>query len=318
MQNARLNEAQAGIKTAGRNINNLRYADDTTLIGRKWRRTKEPLDESERGEWKSWLKVQHSENIDHGIQSHHFMANRWINNGNSGRLYFWGGSFKITADGGCSHEIKRRLLLGREAETNLDSLPKSRDITLPTKVHLVKAMVFPVGRYGCESWTMKKAERQIIDTFRLWCWRRLLWVPWTARRSNQLIPKEINPDYSLKGLLLKLKLQYFGHLIQRVDSLEETLIKIEDRRRSGWTEDEMVGWHHRLDGRGFEWTPGVGDGQGGLACCGSWGHKELDMSERLNWYCIGVFHSDLLHSIIGSSFIHLIRTDSNVFLFMAE
>ena len=140
---------------------------------------------------------------------------------------------KITADGDCSHEIKRSLLLERKAMTNLDSILKSRDITLSTKVHIVKAMVFPVVMHGCESWTMKKAEHQRIDTFKLWCWRRLLRVPWTARRSNQSILKEISPEYSLEGLMLKLKLQYFGHLIGRTDSLEKTLMlgKTEDRRR---------------------------------------------------------------------------------------
>ena len=131
---------------------------------------------------------------------------------------------KITADGDCSHEIKRRLLLGRKAMTNLDSILQSRDITLPTKVHLVKALVFPVVMYGCESWTVKKAERRRIDAFELWCWRRLLRVPWTARSSNQSILKEISPGHSLEGLMLRLKLQYFGHLMQRVDSLEKTLM----------------------------------------------------------------------------------------------
>ena len=133
-------------------------------------------------------------------------------------------SSKITADGDCSHEIKRHLLLGRKVMTNLDSIFKSRNITLPKKVHLVKAMVFPVFMYGCESWTVKKAECQIIDAFELWCWRRLLRVPWTASRSNQSILKEISPEYSLEGLMLKLKLQYFGHLMLRVDSLEKTLM----------------------------------------------------------------------------------------------
>ena len=135
--------------------------------------------------------------------------------------------------GDCSHEVKRRLLLGRKAMTNLDSVLKSRDITLLTKVHLVKAMVFPVVMYGCESWTIKKSERQRIDAFELWCWRRLLRVPWTARRSNQSILKEINPEYSLEGLMLKLKVQYFGHLMRRTDSLEKTLSvgKIEGRWR---------------------------------------------------------------------------------------
>ena len=134
------------------------------------------------------------------------------------------GGSKITADGDCSHEIKRRLLLGRKVMTNLDSILKSRDITLSTKVRLVKAMVFPVVMYGCESWIVKKAERQRIDGFELWCWRRLLRVPWTAKRSNQSILKEIGPGCSLKGLMLKLKLQYFGHLMRRVDSLEKTLM----------------------------------------------------------------------------------------------
>ena len=148
-------------------------------------------------------------------------------------LFFWGS--KITADGDCSHKIKRHLLLGRKVMTNLDSLFKSRDITLSTKVHVVKALVFPAVMYGCESWTIKKAEYQRIDAFELWCWRRLLRVPWTARRSNQSILKEISPEYSLEGLMVKLKLQYFGHLMQRTDSLEKTLMlgKIEGGRRWG-------------------------------------------------------------------------------------
>ena len=142
---------------------------------------------------------------------------------------------KITADGDCRHEIKRHLLLGRKVMTNLDSILKSRDITLSTKVHLVTAMVFPVVMYGCESWTVKKTEHRRIDAFELWCWRRLLRVPWTARRSNQSNLKEISPGCSLEGLMLKLKLQYFGHLMQRADSLEKTLMlgKIEGRRRRG-------------------------------------------------------------------------------------
>ena len=142
---------------------------------------------------------------------------------------------QITANGDCSHEIKRCLLLGRKAMTNVDSTLKSRDIVLPTKVHIVKPMVFPVVMYGCESLTIKKAECRRIDAFELWCWRRLLRVPWTARRSNQLIQKEINPEYSLEGLMVKLKLQYFGHLMQRTYSVEKTLMlgKTEDRRRRG-------------------------------------------------------------------------------------
>ena len=148
--------------------------------------------------------------------------------------FIWGGS-KITADGDFSHEIKRHLLLGRKVMTNLDSIFKSRDITLPTKVCLIKAMVFPVVVYGCESWTVKKAECQRIDAFELWCWRRLLRVPWTTRRSNQSILKKIIPGCSLKGLMLKLKLQYFGHLMRRVDLLEKTLMlgKIEGWKRRG-------------------------------------------------------------------------------------
>ena len=148
--------------------------------------------------------------------------------------FILGGS-KITADSDCSHEIKRRLLLGRKAVTNLGSILKSRDITLPTKVHLVKAIVFPVVMYGCDSWTIKKAEHQKTDALELWCWRRLLRVPWTARRFNQFILKEISPEYSLARLMLKLKLHYFGHLMGRTDSFEKTLMlgKIEGRRRKG-------------------------------------------------------------------------------------
>ena len=150
---------------------------------------------------------------------------------------------KITADGDCSHEIKRRLLLGRKVTTNLESIFKSRDITLPTKVHLVKAMVFSAVMYGCESWTVKKAERQRIDAFELWCWRRLLHVPWTARKSNQSIRKEISPGCSLEGMML-MKLQYFGHLMGRVDSLEKTDAGRDwGQEEKGTTEDEMAGWH---------------------------------------------------------------------------
>ena len=163
---------------------------------------------------------------------------------------FWGS--KITADGDCSHEIKRRLLLGKNVMTILHSILENRDITLPTKVHLVKAMVFPVVMYGFESWTVKKAERW--SAFELWCWRRLLRVPWTARRSNQSILKEISPGCSLEGLMLKLKLQYFGCLMRRVDSLGKTLMLggIEGQEEKGMTEDEMAGWHHWLDGHEFE------------------------------------------------------------------
>ena len=198
--------------------------------------------------------------------------------------FIFGGS-KITADGDCSHEIKICLLRGRTVMTNLDSILKSRDITLPTKVCLVKTSIFPVAMYGCESWTIKKAECRKIDAFELWCWRKLLRVPWTARRSNQSILREISPGCSLEGLMLKLKLQYFGHLMWRADSFEKTLNAGKDwgQEEKGTTEDEIVGWHHRLNGCGFGWTPGVSDGQWGPVCWGLWGRKESDMTERMNW-----------------------------------
>ena len=164
---------------------------------------------------------------------------------------FISGSSKITADGDCSHEIKRHLLLGRKVMTNLDSILKSRDITLPTKVRLVKAMVFPVVIYGCESWTLKEPEHRRVDAFVLWCWR-LLGVPWTARRSNQSILKEISPEYSLEGVMLKLKLQYFGHLMWKADWFERPWCWEDWGQEKGTTEDEMVGWHHRLNGHEFE------------------------------------------------------------------
>ena len=211
----------------------LRHADDTTLMAESEEELKNILvkvkDESE----KIGLELN--------IQKTKIMASSpftsWQIDGEIVETvtdFILGGS-KITADGDCSHEIKRRLLLGRKIMTNLDSILKSRDITLPTKVHLVKAMVFLVVMYGCQGWTTKKAKCQRIDVFELWCWRRLMRVPWTARRSNQSILKEIIPEYSLEGLMLKLKLQYFGHLMQRTDSFENTwmLGKIEGRRRRG-------------------------------------------------------------------------------------
>ena len=192
---------------------------------------------------------------------------------------------KIAADGDCSHEIKRYLLFGRKVMTSLDSILKSRDITLPTKVRLVKAVVFPLVMYGCESWTIKKVERQRIDAFQLWCWRRLLRVPWTARRSNPSILKESNPGCSLEGLMLKLKLQYFGHVMWRADSFEKTLMlgKIEGRKRRG---RHSMRWLHDITDSmdiGFGWTPVVSDGQGGLVSCSSWRCKESETTERLNW-----------------------------------
>ena len=228
MRNAGLDEAQAGIKIAGRNINNLRYADDTTLMV-----------ESE--ELKSLLMKVKEESEKVGlkpIQKTKIMASgpitSWQIEGKKVEDFIFLGS-KITADGDCSHEINRCLLLGRKTMTNLDSILKSRNITLLTKVRLVKATVFPVIICGCESWTIKKAECQIIYAFELWCWRRLLRVPWTARRSNQSLLKEIGSEYSLEGLMLKLKLHYFGHLMQKADSFEKTLMleKIEGRRRRG-------------------------------------------------------------------------------------
>ena len=206
MRNAGLEETQAGIKIARRNINNLRYADDTTLMAESEEELKSLLMKVKEESEKVGLKLS--------IQKTKIMASgattSWEIDGQTVETvsdFIFLGS-RITADGDCSHEIKRRLLLGRKVMTNLDSMFKSRDITLPTKVHLVKAIVFPVVMYGCESWTVKKA-----DAFELWCWRRLLRVPWTARRSNQSILKEISPGISLEGIMLKLKLQYFGRLM---------------------------------------------------------------------------------------------------------
>ena len=203
IQNARLNEAQFGIKIARRNINNLRNADDTTLMAECKEELNSLLMKVKEEREKVGLKLN--------IQKTKIMASGPITSWQivgetmeSVTDFILGGS-KITADGDCSHEIKRRLLLGRKVMTNLDSILKSRDVTLPTKVRLVKAMVFPVVMYGCESWTIKKAERQRIDAFKLWCWRRLLRVPWTARRSNQSILKEMSPEYSLEGLMLNPK-----------------------------------------------------------------------------------------------------------------
>ena len=231
MRNTGLEEAQAGIKIARRNINNLSY--DTTLMAESEEELKSLLVKVKEESEKVHLKLN--------IVKTKIMASgpitSWQIDGETMETvtdFIFGGS-KITADGDCSHEIKRPLFPGRKTMINLDSILKSRDITLSTKVRLVKAMVFPVVMYGYESWTIKQAERQIIDAFELWCWRRLLRVPWTARRSNQSILREINPECSLEGLMLKLKLQYFGHLMQRTDSLKKTLIlgKIEGRRRRG-------------------------------------------------------------------------------------
>ena len=208
MRNAGVEESQPGIKIARRNINNLRYADDTTLMAESEEELKSLLMKVKVESKKVGLKLN--------IQKTKIMASgpitSWEIDGETVADFIFLGS-KITADSDCSHEIKRRLLLGRQVMTNLDSILKSRDITLPTKVCLVKAMVFPVVMYVCESWTIKKTEHQRIDAFELWYWRRLLRVPWTARRSNQSILKAISPGCSLEGLMLKLKLQCFGHLM---------------------------------------------------------------------------------------------------------
>ena len=211
MRNTGLEEAQAGIKIARRNISNLRYADDTTLMAENEEELKSLLMKVKVESEKVGLKLN--------IQKTKIMASgpiaSWEIDGETVETVtdFILGGCKITADGDCSHEIKRCLLLGRKVMTNLDSILKSRDITLSTKVCLVKAIVFPVVMYGCESWTVKKAKCRRIDAFEVWCWRRLLRVPWTARRSNQSILKEISPGCSLEGMMLKLKLQYFGHLM---------------------------------------------------------------------------------------------------------
>ena len=223
----------AEVKIAGRNINNLRYADDTTIMAESEEELKSLLMKVKEKSEKVGLKLN--------IQKTKIMASgpitSWEIDGETvetvADLISLGS--QITVDGDCSHEIKRCLHLGRKVMTNLDSILKSRDSTLPTKVHLVKAMVFPGVMYGCERWTIKKAECQRINTFELWSWRRLLRVPWTARRSNQSILKEISPEYSLEGLVLTLKLLFFGYLMQRTDSFEKTLMlgKIEGRRRRG-------------------------------------------------------------------------------------
>ena len=234
MRKGGLEEAQAGIKISQRNINNLRYADDTTLMAESEEELKSLLMKVKEESEKVGLKIN--------IQKTKIMASgpitSWQIDGETvetvADFIFWGS--KITADGDCSNEIKRRLLLGRKVMSNLDNLLKSRDIILSTKVHLVKALVFPVVMYRCDSWTIKKAECRRIDAFELWCWRRLLRIPWTARRSNQSILKQISPGCSLEGLMLKLKLQYFGDLMRTADSFEKTLRleKIEGGRRRGW------------------------------------------------------------------------------------
>ena len=213
MRNAGMDEAQAGIKISRRNISNVRYADDTTLMPESEEEIKSLLMKVKEESEKVGLKLNTQKTK---IMAFGPITSWQIDGGTMTDFIFLG--FKTTSDSDCNHEMKRHLLLGRKSMTNLDSRLKSRNITLPTKVCLVKAMVFPVVMYGCERWTIKNAELKRTDAFELWCWRRLLRVPWTARRSNQSILKEISPECSLEGLMLKLNLQSFGHLMQRTDS----------------------------------------------------------------------------------------------------
>ena len=272
MRNAGLEETHAGIKIAGRNIYNLRNADDTTLMAESEEELKSLLMKVKVESEKAGLKLN--------IQKTKLMASgpitSWQIDGETmGTVtdFIFLGS-KITADGDCSHEIKRRLLVGRKAMSNLDSILKCRDIPLLTKVHVVKAIVFPVVMYVCESWTIKKTECQRIDAFEMWYWRRFLRVSWTTRRSNQSILKGISPEYSLEGLMLKLKLQYYGapDVKNWLTGKDPDAGKHWGQEEKGPTGNEMAGWHHQLYGHDFEQASGVGDGQGSLVCCSPWGY----------------------------------------------
>ena len=274
-----MNSSTDGIKIAGRNTNNLRYADDTTLMAESKDELKSLLMKVKQESEKVGLKLN--------TQKTKIKASgpitSWQIDGETVTDFIFLGS-KITADGDCSHEIKRYLLLGRKVMTNLDSILKNRDITLPTKIRLVKAMVFPVVMYEYESWSIKKAEHQRIDAFELWCWRRLLRVPWTARRSNQSILKEISPEYTLEGLMLKLKLQYFVYLMWRTDSLEKTLMlgKTEGRRRRGrqrmrWLDGITTQWTWVWVNYGSWWWTGRPGLLQSMVC------KQSDTTEWLNW-----------------------------------
>ena len=267
MWNAGLDDSQAEIKIARKNINNFRYVDDTTLVAESKEELKGLLIRVKKESKKAGLKLN--------IQKTKIMASSPITSRQTdGETMETVTDFiflasKITADGDCSHEIKRCLLIGRKAMANIDSILKSRDVTLPTKVHLVKAIVFPGVMYECESWTINKAESRKIDAFELWCWRRLLRVPWTARQIKPVNPKGNQSWIFIGRTDAEAPILWSPDL--RANSLEKTwmLRKIEGRRRRG-RQDEMVGWHH--------W-PG---GQGSLVCCIPWGCKELD-TERLNW-----------------------------------
>ena len=259
-----LEEVQTGIRIAGRNSNNLRYADDTTLMAESEEEPKSLLTKVKEESEKVGLKLN--------IQKTKIMESSpitsWQRDGETVKTvadFIFRGS-KITADGDCSHEIKRRLLLGRKVMTNVDSIFKSRDITLSTKVRLVQAMVFPVVRYVCESWTIKKADHRRIDVFELWCWRRLLRVPWTARRVNQPFLKEISPEYSLEGLMLKLKLQYLGHLMWKLTHWKRSWcwerLKAgggDDRGWDGWMASRTQRTWVWVNSGSWQWTgrPGV-------------------------------------------------------------
>ena len=314
MWNARLDEAQAAIKIAGRSITNLKYADDTTLMAESEEELKSLLMKVKEESEKAGLKLS--------IKKSKIMASgpisSWQIDGETMETvtdFILGGS-KITANGECSHEIKRCLLLGSKAITNLESILKSRDISLPTKVHIVKPMVFPVVMCGCESWTIKKAERQRIDAFELWYWKRLSRVPWTAKRSNQ---NKGNQSWIFIG---RTDVEAETATLWPPDGKNWLIRKDSDagqhwrQEEKGTAEDEMVGWHHGRDGHEFEQSPGVGDGQGSLVCCSPWGHKASDTTEWLNWTdqpwpwtkysagclgCMGIDHVsyNLIHRWLG-------------------
>uniref|UniRef100_A0A670KJU3 ribonuclease H n=1 Tax=Podarcis muralis TaxID=64176 RepID=A0A670KJU3_PODMU len=280
MRKAGLDESLAGIKIAGRNINNLRYADDTIMMAESEEELKKLLMRVREESAKYGLKLN--------IKKMKIMATgpitSWQIEGEemeAVRDFTFLGSM-ITANVDSSHEIKRCLLLGRKAMTNLDSILKSRDITFPTKVRIVKAMVFPVVMYGSESWTIKKADRRRMDAFELWCWRRLLRVPWTVRRSNLSILKEISPECSLEGQIVKLRLQYFSqpHEKRRLPGKDPDVGKDGGHKKKGTTEDEMAGQCSRSYQHEFDKTAGGSGRQECLACSGPWGHEESDTTKQ--------------------------------------